>query len=93
MVREIHERKNAMNVEKDFDVYLELSGYSRNEIISHRRNTDLVGARKFIADTLRQCGYSYPEIGFVMNRHHTAILHLCTKRPWKRWKKGGTYEY
>ncbi len=56
-------------------------GFSPELILSKRRDRPLVNARQHIAVGLREKGYSYPQIGRVMNRHHTSIMHLCK---WRR---------
>jgi chromosomal replication initiation ATPase DnaA len=43
---------------------------------SHRRAKDLLPPRIELAGTLRNDGPSYPAIGHIMNRDHTAIMHL-----------------
>lgn len=45
-------------------------------LLSKRRNALLVEKRKLIAKELREKGLSYPQIGKLLNRHHTTIMHL-----------------
>ena len=51
-------------------------GVSRNDLFSQRRNRDFVAARAHLAFLLREKNLSYPEIGHIMNRDHTSIMHL-----------------
>lgn len=61
------------------------SGYSANEILSRCRRSDLVAARRKIALALRENGFSYPQIGKVMNRDHSSIIHLCKPLCLAKW--------
>ena len=45
------------------------------------KEADAVAARREAALALRSMGYSYPQIGRWMNRHHTSILNLVGNRP------------
>lgn len=45
-------------------------------LLSKRRDASLVKKRKLIAKDLREQGLSYPQIGKLLNRHHTTIMHL-----------------
>lgn len=44
------------------------------------REKYLVDKRKKIAKLLREIGYSYPQIGKMMNRDHSSIIHLVKER-------------
>jgi len=36
-------------------------------------------ARQAVMRRLRADGFSYPEIGMMMGRHHTTVMHACRK--------------
>lgn len=46
-----------------------------DDIRSPRRTQDLLAARRLIAALARQAGASLPEIGRVINRDHSTVLH------------------
>jgi chromosomal replication initiation ATPase DnaA len=46
-----------------------------SEIVSESRRQQLNDPRRVIAWLFREHGLSYPEIGRLMNRHHTTIMH------------------
>jgi hypothetical protein len=50
-------------------------------ITSHRRQQVLMPARQLVAEVLRAAGASYPEIGSVLDRDHTTMLHLLNRMP------------
>lgn len=51
-----------------------------DDVLSRKRSKRLVGARSEIAKILRQnLGLSYPEIGAILHRDHTSIIHLVKK--------------
>lgn len=51
-------------------------GYTWLDVISNRREKDLILCRQSIASALRHEGLSYPAIGKIMNRDHASIMHL-----------------
>lgn len=65
---------------KDLYVLIARSGYTEQDILSRRRQKDLVDARQVIAKELRAKGYSYPQIGKAMNRDHSGIIRLINRR-------------
>lgn len=65
---------------KTFEELCAETGFSKNNILSRRRNRELVDARQLIAAKLHGYGLSFGAIGRVMNRDHTSIMHLCKKR-------------
>jgi chromosomal replication initiation ATPase DnaA len=50
------------------------------EILSRRRQRNIVDDRQRVAKFLYERGFSYPEIGKMMNRDHTSIMHLVKNR-------------
>jgi len=67
-------------VTKDFMKLVGPSKLKLRVLRSKRRDKIIVDERQRIAKALRVKGYSYPEIGHVMNRDHTSIMHLCRVR-------------
>lgn len=68
------------SIQSDFDDIIENFSFPREEILSRRVNKDSVDMRQFISKKLVRKGYSYAEVGAVMNRHRTSILYLVCKR-------------
>lgn len=64
----------------DIEVYIEGFAESANISISllkgKNRARRLVNHRAQLCKALRVKGFSYPEIGKALNRHHTSIMHL-----------------
>lgn len=54
------------------------------DIISSKRNADLVYSRALVAFILRQSGFTFSQIGYILNRDHTAVIYLVGK-----WKNSG----
>ena len=54
-------------------------GFTENEILSQRRDKRLVDARAYVAKALYDSceRISYPEVGVIIDRHHTSVMHLC----------------
>lgn len=46
-----------------------------DDLLSHKRDINLVRARVAISRYLRLDGYSYPYIAKLLNRHHTSIMY------------------
>lgn len=56
-------------------------GLTPEEVCGSKRKSLYVSCRREIATTLRNnLHLSLPDIGHVMNRHHTAVLHLLGLR-------------
>lgn len=55
-------------------------GMTTAEIIGPRRWPRHVAARAMVASLLRGDGWSYPEIGRALKRHHTTVMHLLNAR-------------
>jgi chromosomal replication initiation ATPase DnaA len=51
-----------------------VTGTTREQIRGNCRVRSLAITRRFFARTMRAAGYSLPEIGEEMNKHHTSIL-------------------
>jgi hypothetical protein len=45
------------------------------------RTLAMVGARRTFIRAVRRLGYSLPQIGAAVNRHHTTVLHALRLRP------------
>ena len=54
-------------------------GYTVEDIIGPSRLKHLVSVRRLCVLMLRDRGYSTPEIGRLMNRCHTTIIHALNK--------------
>jgi len=52
------------------------SGLTAERILGPSRDRETVRAKRLLAVDLRGMGYSYPEIGRFMRKHHTTIIHL-----------------
>lgn len=52
---------------------------SINDIASKSRLRELVYARAVISVCLRNHGFSFAKIGYVINRDHAAVMHLLKK--------------
>lgn len=50
-------------------------GVPLEDILGHSRNRRLVHARQFTAAILRARGNSYPQIGAILDRDHSTIIH------------------
>lgn len=57
------------------------TGLAPERILGSSRDAETVRARRLLAHDLRKMGYSYPEIGRFMGRHHTTIIHLVKNLP------------
>ena len=53
---------------------------SLQEIKYGGRHQGLVEVRVKIAKMAREAGFSLPEIGRAMNKHHTSVLHLLNRK-------------
>jgi chromosomal replication initiation ATPase DnaA len=49
------------------------------QILERSNNARLVEARRKFCVLARAQGYSYPEIGAAIGKHHTTIIHLVNK--------------
>ena len=80
------EKARTILLEKYGEIYREALkyihdtwGFQENEILSTRRQKRLVDARAYMARALYGADdeISYPDVGIIMNRHHTSIMNLC----------------
>ena len=69
----------------------EQSGHSIERILSKRRFANITRARHCAMWAMRQQGMSFPAIGRVFNRHHTSVMHACSKVESLRGKVGPTW--
>lgn len=44
-------------------------------VLGHSRNAKTASARQLLYWLLRQDGHSYPQIGAIVSRHHTTVMH------------------
>ncbi len=52
----------------------QLHGFDEERIIGKRRKWPLVAQRWKVGRYLRSLGYSYPEIGYALNRDHASVI-------------------
>ena len=76
-----------MTATSDMIKLLQIYGYSIHDITGNRKDVKTIIQRRHIASILRGYGYSYPQIGDAMNRHHTAIMALVDKSHAEKRKK------
>lgn len=55
-------------------------GITEELLKGQQRKRSLVDARQKCAKRLQETGMSYPQIGKLMNRDHTSIMHLVKVR-------------
>jgi chromosomal replication initiation ATPase DnaA len=53
------------------------SGVNPRALLSEGNQAQLVAVRRVIVERARQRGFSYPQIGRALGRHHTSVLHLA----------------
>ena len=73
-----------MQATRDFETICKSYKWDINEILSPRRQELLVEKRKIIAGILRKKGYSFPKIGYAMNRDHSSIINLLNPKKEKK---------
>jgi chromosomal replication initiation ATPase DnaA len=66
--------------------HAKLFGFKMSEVKGKRRGWRIVQYRRFLAKILRGSGLSLPQIGSILNRHHTSVLHLI--RTEDKWERG-----
>jgi chromosomal replication initiation ATPase DnaA len=64
-------QSNMMEMEAIAKVY----GYTAEEVVGKNRQKKLVEVRRKCVVMLREKGYSTTEIGRIMNRDHSTIVH------------------
>lgn len=72
------ETKSIIEQRLDTAVALAAKGFNVKPclITGRTRKRPYPQARRVVAKMLRNYGYSYPEIGRVMNRNHTSIMFM-----------------
>lgn len=63
-------------IEQDFEAICKANKYRINDMHSRRRESHIVDQRRAVARKLRDKGYTYPAIGKVMHKDHTAIMYM-----------------
>jgi len=61
------------------DEVAQLHGYTVEDVIGKSRFKKLVAVRQLCVFRLREEGYSTTEIGRIMNRDHSTIVHALNK--------------
>ena len=59
----------------EIDAIAKLHGYTVEDILSKRKPKPLVAARRECVVKMRGKGYSTTQIGRIMNRDHSTIVH------------------
>lgn len=54
-----------------------VGGVSVDEMLSKSHSATLVHARRVFVQFARDQGFSYPQIGYALHRHHTTVIHLA----------------
>jgi len=62
-----------------FTEICEVEGFDPIAIISSNREGPFVRNRRIVANKLRAEKYSFPKIGWVMDKDHTTIMHMVDK--------------
>ena len=70
--------RNKTRLETILETISDVTGISEDRIVNGGNTRDMVRARKQIAIIARQEGFSYAQIGGLLKRHHTTIVHLVT---------------
>jgi chromosomal replication initiator protein len=68
---------------KDIEHLAEGYGYTVADILGQKRHRHLVFVRNLCVFMLRNKGYSTTEIGRIMNRDHSTIVHALNKDQYK----------
>ena len=63
----------------EIDAIAELHGYTVEDILGRSRPKQLVEVRRKCVVRMRSKGYSTTEIGRIMNRDHSTIVHSLQK--------------
>lgn len=63
-------------------------GISIEQLLGKQRKSQFVNARKQCARSLRALNLSFPQIGKLMNRDHSSIIHYINPVPSHRPKRG-----
>jgi chromosomal replication initiation ATPase DnaA len=62
-----------------FEILVKASGFTKEELLDKKRKSKMVDARTFIAYYLRARGLGVVEIGQLLNRDHSTVIHLLNK--------------
>lgn len=82
-------KSNASQLSTVFSRICKATGYTKEDILSHRRNKNLVFARQAICYwAMRRTLLSLTEIGRKMGLDHTSVLHNRRVYPKKRAEMG-----
>jgi len=71
---------NGGFLEKELTAICEREGVSTTAIRTPNNSARLVHIRRMFSKRARELGYSYPQIGRFLERHHTTILHLVKSK-------------
>lgn len=71
------------DAERNFLGMCEAMGWDPDEVRSKNRSLDIVTMKTILSRRLRDYGYSYRIIGYVLNVHHSTVIHHINKLPTK----------
>jgi len=69
-------RTNDTRLQKVLDDVSRETGVHVLDIVSRRIAPSIVDARRLVARRAKGMGYSFPEIGRLLDRHHATIINL-----------------
>jgi chromosomal replication initiation ATPase DnaA len=67
--------QHRCTVLKIVDAVSEAAGIPARHILSQKRTAAVARARQIVMYEARQAGLSYPQIGMVLGRDHTSVMH------------------
>lgn len=73
-------QRNRMRCLAAFHALCMINGFSPFEMSGKKRTQAMTRQRDRMIAQLRSRGFSYPAIGYVLNRDHTSVLHSTQKR-------------
>lgn len=62
-------------IDKTFHVIQKTANISKEQILSQTRTKELVFARMLISCIMRLNGFTFAQIGELLNRNHSTIMH------------------
>ncbi len=74
------ERGGFMHAKQEFESICKENDFEISDILSPRRDALVVEKRRIIAKIMREKKYSYPKIGYAMDRDHASIMNLISPK-------------
>lgn len=75
-LRELEKQRRWLDVDEAYALACRELGITPWRLWLQNRSMSIVRGRRMVAKKLRNAGYSLPEIGRAMRRHHTTVLWL-----------------